>query len=271
MATSSPRAEVAASRRAEKDALEREQHTRYMLNQLQQSHDALRLSTATSAATVEALQAELSSAEAQSAASRREVKELREQHANSTLRLQELEAELEAARQGRASSPFQPLPSSPLRDSIPSERGSSPPALWCPSCSRTIISPAAQLQSRSDRACSPFVTVAEPEGRRVGAQGVDEVDEGETPSTAAPAAAAPTAAPAACPPATAPAAAPASLAERAGAPPVAALGEQQLAAQLRRQHAAAKALAQRVAQSRVAADGGGAHDAEKVSELANDL
>ena len=207
MATSSPRAEVAASRRAEKDALEREQHTRYMLNQLQQSHDALRLSTATSAATVEAVQAELSSAEAQSAAFRREVKD-------STLRLQELQAELEAARQGRASSPFRPLPSSPLRSSIPSEREPSPPALSCPSCSRTIISPAAQLQSRSDRACSPFVTIAEPEGRRVGAQAVDEVDEGdgggrwatplgelsgERPSTAAPAAAAPTAAPAACP------------------------------------------------------------------------
>ena len=255
MATSSPRADVAASRRAEKDALEREHHTRYMLNQLQQSHDALRLSTASSAATVETLQAELSSAEAQSDASRREVKELRDHHA---LRLQELEAELQATRQGRASSPFRPLPSSPLRISIPSEREPSSPSLSCANCSRTIISPAAQLQSRSDRACSPFLTVAEPEGRRVRWQGVDEADEGEgggqqakllgelsggMPSTAAPAAAAPTAAPAASPPAAAPAAAPASPGDWANALQAAALSEEQLAAQLRRQHTAAKALA----------------------------
>ena len=92
MATSSPRADVAASRRAEKDALEREHHTRYMLSQLQQSHDALRLSTASSSATVETLQAELSSAEAQSDASRREV--------------EKLQAELQATRQTRASSPL---------------------------------------------------------------------------------------------------------------------------------------------------------------------
>ena len=126
-----------------------------MLSQLQQSHDALRLSTASSSATVETLQAELSSAEAQSDASRREV--------------EKLQAELQATRQTRASSP--------LRISIPSEPSS--PVLWCASCSRTIISPAAQLQSRSDRACSPFMTFAEPERRRVRWQGLDELDEGE--------------------------------------------------------------------------------------------
>ena len=109
-ATGTPRAEAlaaeaAGARRAEKDALEREAHTRYMLNQLQKSHDAQARAASAAVASLEALRSELAAADAQAVESREQVAQLQAKLASSELAtpdpsvVTQLEAELRAARQ----------------------------------------------------------------------------------------------------------------------------------------------------------------------------